>query len=121
MFIFPVKLRTLCIVFLAIGVLAVIAGGQNAGGEAAHLGGAALGFLLIKKPGWLNWADRAAVPDVRGAIDDRKRQRAARREAANDAEIDRVLAKVSQHGLHSLTAKEKRVLSSETERKNRAG
>jgi len=121
MFIFPVKLRTLCVAFLAIGALSVIVGGRNAGGEAAHLGGAGLGFLLIMKPGWLNWADGWSTPDVRGAVASRKREKAAKREAATEAEVDRILAKVRDHGLQSLTNKEKKTLAEATERQRRAG
>ncbi|MEM9252233.1 MAG: rhomboid family intramembrane serine protease [Planctomycetota bacterium] len=121
MFILPIKLKYVCWAVLFIAVAVVIGSGENAGGEAAHLGGAALGFLLILKPGLLNWADGFRAPDIKGAIDQRRRESAAKREAATEAEIDRILAKVSEHGLHSLTAKEKRVLSSETERKNKAG
>lgn len=32
--------------------------GSNAGGEAAHLGGAAVGFLLARRLNWLDWAER---------------------------------------------------------------
>jgi membrane associated rhomboid family serine protease len=52
--ILPVRLRTLAWVLLAIAIYTVFTNGHNAGGEAAHLGGAALGYLLIKNPRWLN-------------------------------------------------------------------
>ncbi|MEM0913493.1 MAG: rhomboid family intramembrane serine protease [Planctomycetota bacterium] len=121
LFIIKMQIRTMVLIFLGIAALSVIVGSRNAGGEAAHLGGAVLGFGLIKAPWLLNWADGFRAPDIKGAIDQRRRESAERREAATEAEIDRILAKVSEHGLHSLTAKEKRVLSSETERKNKAG
>ncbi|MEM1208166.1 MAG: rhomboid family intramembrane serine protease [Planctomycetota bacterium] len=121
MFIIKMQIRTMVLIFLGIAVLSVILGSQNAGGEAAHLGGAVLGFVLIRNAGWLNWADGFSAPDLKGAIDQHRRESVAKREAATEAEIDRILAKVSEHGLHSLTAKEKRILSSETERRNKAG
>ncbi|MGE5608393.1 MAG: hypothetical protein ACM359_04010, partial [Bacillota bacterium] len=37
----------------------VVAGGNNAGGQAAHLGGAAVGYLLIENPRVL---DRLRIP-----------------------------------------------------------
>ena len=48
-FVLPVKMkiRTLVIILLAMAVGAVVISGSNAGGEAAHLGGAAMGFGLM--------------------------------------------------------------------------
>ena len=50
------------LVWLFVGAFMVIAYGYhpqgNAGGHAAHLGGAAIGFLLARQFGWLDWADR---------------------------------------------------------------
>ncbi|MBV8781112.1 MAG: rhomboid family intramembrane serine protease [Phycisphaerae bacterium] len=48
--VFPAKLRTVAWVLLAVAVYTVISNGENAGGESAHIGGAAAGFLLIKYP-----------------------------------------------------------------------
>ncbi len=53
----PMQLRTLAIVLLVIAAYTVFTSGHNAGGEAAHLGGAALGAFLIRRPEWLNWAE----------------------------------------------------------------
>ncbi len=51
----PVELRfvTLCWVYVGWAVLNVAHRGPNAGGDAAHLGGAAVGYLLIRNPSWL--------------------------------------------------------------------
>ncbi len=58
----PVKLRHLAIFFVLLAVYTVIffghQSGQNAGGEAAHLGGAAMGYLLIRRPYLLNVFER---------------------------------------------------------------
>ena len=54
----PLRLKTLAWIMLGIAVLTVVQSGYNAGGEAAHLGGAALGALLIQKPQVLNVFDR---------------------------------------------------------------
>jgi membrane associated rhomboid family serine protease len=59
--ILPMKLRALAWVMLAIAVYTVFTMGYNAGGEAAHLGGAVLGWLLIRNPQWLNFADRLSA------------------------------------------------------------
>ena len=46
----PMRLRTLAWIFIGIAVVTIISQGSNAGGEGAHLGGAATGFLLIQRP-----------------------------------------------------------------------
>jgi len=50
----PVQLRTWAYVLLGISIITVVFFGQrpgaNAGGEAAHLGGAVLGMIMIKSP-----------------------------------------------------------------------
>lgn len=57
----PVKLRTMAIIMLAVAAYTVFAFGHNsqhnAGGEAAHLGGAAMGWYLIRRPERLDWAE----------------------------------------------------------------
>ena len=50
----PLKLKTVAWIFIAIAVATVLFRWSNAGGEAAHLGGAILGFILIRRPDWLN-------------------------------------------------------------------
>ena len=50
----PMKLKTLAYVLLGIAVFTIFGGGYNRGGEAAHLGGAVIGFFLIRKPELLN-------------------------------------------------------------------
>jgi membrane associated rhomboid family serine protease len=51
---FPVRLRAAAWVLLAVAVMTILRTGPNAGGEAAHLGGAVLGWLLIRNPQVLN-------------------------------------------------------------------
>jgi membrane associated rhomboid family serine protease len=58
----PVRLRTVAILMLLVAVYTVFAHGRsanfNAGGEAAHLGGAVMGYFLIRHPELLDWAER---------------------------------------------------------------
>lgn len=54
MFPIPMRLKTLAWITLGIAAYTVLSRGANAGGEAAHLGGAALGALLIYQPQLLN-------------------------------------------------------------------
>jgi len=59
----PMRLVTLAYFFIIFAVLQVLFLGANAGGEAAHLGGAAMGVLLMRKTNWLErlawWGKRA--------------------------------------------------------------
>jgi membrane associated rhomboid family serine protease len=50
----PIKLKVLAWIMIGIAVYTIFANGANAGGEAAHLGGAALGAFLIWRPQVLN-------------------------------------------------------------------
>lgn len=54
----PMKLRTLAWVLMGIAFYTILTHGQNAGGQAAHVGGAALGYVLIERPWVLNLFDR---------------------------------------------------------------
>lgn len=120
----PMTMRTMALVFLGIAALGVIAGSANAGGDAAHLGGALLGFVLVKNAKWLDWADRVSPAGVPGAIktgiNEGRYEKKRQAEAATEAEVDRILAKVADKGLQSLTKKEKKTLNQATESK-RAG
>ncbi len=116
----PMKMRTLVLVFLGIAVLSVIVGSVNAGGEAAHLGGAAMGFLLMKQPillGFTKMFDAASRSRRKNERQQRANEREAQRQRDHEAEVDRILVKVKEHGLQSLTEKEKKALQRETDRK----
>ena len=125
------KMRTLCFGLLAISALSVTVGSTNAGGEAAHLGGALLGFLLVKFPaplgvlggptiaGGYGGQKRAAggVEGMKQRLADFKRERARKAAAEHAQEVDRILAKVSEQGIQSLTDREKKTLAEDTKRK----
>ena len=51
-----VEIRSLALVMLVIAAVTVFTQGRNAGGEAAHLGGAVVGYLLVVRPHWLDFA-----------------------------------------------------------------
>ncbi|MEM9296212.1 MAG: rhomboid family intramembrane serine protease, partial [Planctomycetota bacterium] len=122
----PMSMRTMALIFLGIAALGVLAGSGNAGGDAAHLGGALLGFVLVKKPGLLAWVpgatsspgsfgeaggfvvkDASPLKRVKQKVADARKQREADTDAKLDAEVDRLLAKVRRDGMHSLSAKER--------------
>ena len=110
----PMRLKTLAWIMVGIGAYTVLFGGNNAGGEAGHLGGAVLGFWLIRQPHLLNFAARRA----KRGFSPRGRRR---RPTVTDAEVDRILEKVRSEGLASLSENEKRTLQRATDEQRRAG
>ena len=115
----PMQMRTLVLIFLGIAVVKVLAGHMNAGGEAAHLGGALLGFGLVKFPPVLDWADRFSPSAIPNNVNQGRFERKRKQAAAQEDELDRILAKVKEQGLQSLSRKEKKVLQRATDEKNR--
>lgn len=108
-FIIPMRLATLAYGLLGFAMVAVIFGWTNAGGEAAHIGGALAGFWFIRNPSHLH-----GFFDFVGQYDPTSRvaraRIAARRGAADSSEVNRILDKITSEGLHSLTEAEKRTL-----------
>lgn len=56
-----VTVRKLAILFIALSIGSMFVG-YNAGGNAAHIGGAIFGYLLVKRPWSLDFVDRDAPP-----------------------------------------------------------
>jgi len=121
-FLFPVSIRLVAIVWLAIATLSVVGevrsalggGGGGMGGTSniAHLGGAvAAAFWIWVLPSWRRGLREARQRQGRGAW--QRRMEARRRE---QQEIDRILDKINRQGLESLTGREKRFLRDATRR-----
>ncbi len=124
-------MRTMARFYLGFAALSLLLGSKNSAGEAAHLGGAAMGWLLIKQPWLLNWSGvvgsrdpetlAVAAPEkkkpnkIKQWLDQREEQAVVNLEK----EVDRILAKVHDHGLQSLTEKEKKTLSEATKKQQR--
>lgn len=104
----PIEMRYLAYAFLGLAVWNLVTGKQNAGGEAAHVGGALAGFFFIRRVYLLN--DFFDVFQRKSTSAGAKRK-PSKTDARSDAEIDRILDKVSRDGLASLTDKEKKALS----------
>lgn len=115
---FGFTIQLLCGLYLFFNILQVLAGSYGAGSATAHLGGALFGFLLMKWSRVLNLADRLNPQAIQDGVNKGRYERKVKREAHSRAEIDRILAKVSEHGLQSLTKKEKKVLQQDTQRLN---
>jgi len=110
MFVIPMSLRTLAFVLVAMSLIS-FAGGQNAGGEAAHLAGMAAGFAYVLGRPWLEGRLRTQRKGGWAKKMERERQ--------FQVEVDRILAKVHTSGIKSLTFREKKVLKEATQREQR--
>jgi len=106
MFVIPMRLASAVYIFLFLAVINLIAGGSNAGGDAAHVGGAIAGAYLIRNPHILRDFVRL-LPERRGAVPPPVvREHRSRVEL----ELDRILEKVDRDGTESLTGEERRFL-----------
>ncbi|NIP98156.1 MAG: rhomboid family intramembrane serine protease, partial [Akkermansiaceae bacterium] len=115
----PMKMRTFALVFIVIESVIVLTSMANAGGSAGHLGGAAVGFLLMKVGPLRNLLLRLsqtvtvvkrpalvrAKPKRRRY--ERKLRPKSRLSKADASEVDRILDKINEHGLQSLTEEER--------------
>jgi membrane associated rhomboid family serine protease len=103
---FPLPIRVLAIGLMLLFTLTIVAGEHNAGGNAAHLGGMAAGaaYVLLEPR-----IGRFRLKMSAGSWEKKMEQ-----QRKLQIEVDRILAKVHQHGLHSLTGSEKRTLKKAT-------
>jgi membrane associated rhomboid family serine protease len=105
-FIFPVPIRVAAVGLTAVYFLFVITRGANAGGHAAHLAGMAAGAAYVFSQ---SWRDKFKLKLRSGQWE--KRMNAQRN---LQAEVDRILAKVHNSGIQSLSHKEKKILKEAT-------
>jgi membrane associated rhomboid family serine protease len=110
---FPVPIRIAAIAFTAIYLAAVITRGINAGGDAAHLAGMAAGAIYVFSQSW-----RAKLGLK---IQSSRLQRKIAAERNLQVELDRILQKVHDFGIHSLTPKERKTLEQATEAEQNRG
>jgi membrane associated rhomboid family serine protease len=132
LFIIPVPIRVFGLILAGILLLNIIMPGrvENRGGEICHVIGALAGLgtfyywgMLPKLRGRLPSGGEGPVfPSPRsgpGFLARRRKGAWARKQqklAEEEAEVDRILAKVHDSGLASLTRKEKKILSDATRR-----
>ena len=109
---FPVPIRLAAVLLAAVYGLSLLSsfasGYGGAGGDAAHLGGMAFGAGWCLW-GW-GWLQHRRERQHQGAWERKMRRQSDLRE-----EVDRILAKVHEHGIQSLTRREKRTLQEATE------
>jgi membrane associated rhomboid family serine protease len=126
----PIKIRTLAYVYVGIAAVSLLLGTQNAGGEAAHIGGAIAGYFFVRRSHLLHdffdvFSKSPPPPDsprarARTQKADRLRSTARTRSSGpSDAEVDRILAKVATEGLQSLSDSEKKTLERASQDKRR--
>jgi membrane associated rhomboid family serine protease len=113
-----VKMKTFAYGYVALALFMLLRGSDNAGGEAAHIGGAIAGFYFIRNHRFL-----IDFFDIFGDSREPKKsktksgkKRSTYRNYKNTPgpsqdDIDKILKKVSQKGLASLSEKEKKTLA----------
>ena len=118
----PMKMRTFALGILGIAVVVTFMNWSNAGGEAGHLGGAILGFILMKYPKLLAFIGDGVTKKRGGGagrrvFDAREVRRPVEKKIRprthinlNDSEVDQILDKVNREGIQSLTDHEREVL-----------
>jgi membrane associated rhomboid family serine protease len=118
----PVSLRRIALFCMGFAVLIILGdnllGGRafrNSGGEAGHLGGAILGYLLTRYPQVLR-KGKASEEKIIRPKEFRKRKPAGKLrprssvDVATASEVDRILDKINREGIQSLTDKEREIL-----------
>lgn len=120
-FIIPMSMRYFAIGILCFAAYTAFTNGDNAGGEAGHLGGAILGFILMKYPHCLSFVGdgfKGRGP-WRRVIDAKvvreKKIRPRIHINMDDSEVDKILDKVNREGIQSLTEKERETLRRSSE------
>ncbi len=107
LFIFPVPMRMLVVLLGVTSFLTVITRGGNAGGEAAHFTGMAVGAAyVLLSPRWNKFSMKKRAGSWEKRLEEGRKLQ---------VEVDRILAKVHRSGLHSLTGAEKRTLKRATQ------
>ena len=102
LFVIPMKTWVAAYAFFAIAVGNLILSGSNAGGDAAHVGGAIAGYILIRRPELLlDFFDDFLRTPRSGS-------------ASRGNKVDRILDKVARQGVGSLSPGEKRTLEKAT-------
>jgi membrane associated rhomboid family serine protease len=117
-------LRQLALIFLVLGAFMVLVEKDNLGGHVAHLGGAVAALIMFKTP-----VLRALLQTIgKTTVQHKPRQRALSKVQKKNryekklkpkskiskgeaSEVDRILDKINEHGLQSLTEEERILLT----------
>ena len=107
------SMRQLAIALMVISAGAVLLKlGGNQGGEAGHLGGAILGFLLVRYPGLLGCGTASSTGSTRHSAPrfESKLRPRTHLDFNEESAVDRILDKISNEGFQSLTPEERDLL-----------
>ncbi len=113
---FPVPIRTMAVILVALYTFNLSTRGVNAGGDACHLAGLAFGIYFAYRGHRLfGKLDQMRAKAREGAWQ-------AKREVMlrDEQRVDELLAKVKEQGINSLSRREKRELSEATKRQQTA-
>ncbi len=103
---FPVPIRVVALGLICLASITILSKGKNAGGEAAHLAGIAAGAFYVFSDSW-----RTAL---KLRFKSNRWDKHVESEHRLRIEVDRILKKVHDYGLHSLSSSEKRILKKAT-------
>jgi membrane associated rhomboid family serine protease len=103
----PVPMAVLACIMVMVSAYTLL-GGENVGGELAHLGGLAAGAVYVL---WQPW-----VQKTRTKMNDGRWEKKITHERELYASVDEILDKVHKSGMKSLTRKEKQILKQATEK-----
>lgn len=106
-------MRQFALALIAISVVSILLKfGGNEGGEAGHLGGAIMGYFLIKSPKWRSWLSGGSTRRKGRPASDFTPKIRARTilDLDHASEVDRILDKISKDGFQSLTEEERDLL-----------
>ncbi|MDB5109314.1 MAG: rhomboid family intrarane serine protease [Mucilaginibacter sp.] len=111
MFIGPVKIKWLVLVYVVIDFLGVT--GPNAGGGIAHLGGVLLGFVYVKQlqkgHDWIGAITGLFKRKPKLKVVSNNRYKSTN-DIPRQEEVDRILDKISKSGYDNLSKQEKEIL-----------
>ncbi len=108
----PMKLKFFAYGYVGLALVQLLAGSNNAGGEAAHIGGAIAGFYFIRNSHHLlDFFDIFGDSRSKKPMKNPYKAPKPKRGVPSTEEVDRILAKVATEGLASLTDKEKQTLN----------
>lgn len=114
--VFPLPIRTLAVLLVAMYTFNLFTLGENAGGDACHLAGLAFGIYF----GYRGHRFFGKLDDMRAKAREGAWQ--AKREAMlrDEQRVDELLQKVKEKGIQSLSGREKRELAEATKRQQLA-
>jgi len=107
LFFFPVPIRFAALILTFFYVANLLSKGANAGGDAAHLAGMAAGAVYVLSGSWRT--------KLKLKMQASQWQKNLGSQRDLQVELDRILQKVHESGIHSLTSKERTILKRATE------